>query len=860
METALVVPEQKEHELPCIRFRPPKRPNYGRIGREIILRTNYYRMKIVAEKVQHYSVEMSTTMCSRKTNREIFTRFLATYPDHFADMHPVYDGKENMYTKKLLPLDHQNLSVVLLVPVESGGRPRLVTVSVKWVGEISLMSNDNLKYEAIQVIDTILRHVPSLRYATIGKSFYYKPLPDQGLSLGGGREIWMGYHQSTKLTRKGCMLNVDVSAAAFHTATPVIEFLAKVLDLPEHLRISVMEQGITHSQHHQFSKAIKNLFIELSHFPTRSRIRKVINVTEQPADELIIDKNLPDGSTKRCTVAQHFLEQHRITLQYPHLPCLQVGLIEFPTYFPIEVCILADYQRCVKKLTEGQKSQMIWASAKPAPDRMRAISKQRDALEFEQDPCINDFGINVSSNMTELNGRVLRPPSLIYSDHKSPQNDASKSPTDGAWDMRPYKFLDGIHITCWAIACFAEPKEVHEDCLTRYVHLLRKISQESGVPITEYPVFCKYGHGVEEVELVLRFLKQTYPDLQLVLVILPGKHDFYPEVKRVGDTLLGVTTQCVQAKNVVKTFAKTAANICLKINAKLGGVNCILNPQYRPQIFNESVIFLGCNVTNITVTDTAIQSVVSIVGSMDAHPSKYAATVRVQDQQDLIKDMAAMVKELLLRFHRNTGFKPSRIVVYRDAALESMFHEVLQYELRAIREACKMIENGYEPGITFIAVMKRHHTRLFAKYPMHQTGQSRNIPPGTTVDCVITHPTQFEFFLCSHAGIQGTSRPTRYYVLWDDNKMPADEMQQMTYQLCHTYVRCNRAVSIPAPAYYAILVCTRAKIHLWEREQDREREGGSEDSARLDLSHLARAVQVSTINSKIVHNSKNFRL
>ena len=33
-------------------------------------------------------------------------------------------------------------------------------------------------------------------------------------------------------------------------------------------------------------------------------------------------------------------------------------------------------------------------------------------------------------------------------------------------------------------------------------------------------------------------------------------------------------------------------------------------------------------------------------------------------------------------------------------------------------------------------------------------------------------------------------------------RFEADELQQLTYQLCHTYVRCTRSVSIPAPAYY----------------------------------------------------------
>lgn len=53
------------------------------------------------------------------------------------------------------------------------------------------------------------------------------------------------------------------------------------------------------------------------------------------------------------------------------------------------------------------------------------------------------------------------------------------------------------------------------------------------------------------------------------------------EVKRVGDTVLGMATQCVQVKNVQKTTPQTLSNLCLKINVKLGGVNNILLPQGR---------------------------------------------------------------------------------------------------------------------------------------------------------------------------------------------------------------------------------------------------------------------------------------
>jgi eukaryotic translation initiation factor 2C len=72
-----------------------------------------------------------------------------------------------------------------------------------------------------------------------------------------------------------------------------------------------------------------------------------------------------------------------------------------------------------------------------------------------------------------------------------------------------------------------------------------------------------------------------------------------------------------------------------------------------------------------------------------------------------------MVKELLIQFYKSTHFKPMRIIFYRDGVSEGQFLPVLTYELMAIREACMKLETGYQPGITFVAVQKRHHTRLF---------------------------------------------------------------------------------------------------------------------------------------------------
>jgi hypothetical protein len=58
-----------------------------------------------------------------------------------------------------------------------------------------------------------------MTYTPVGRSFfsapdgYYHP-------LGGGREVWFGFHQSVRPSQWKMMLNIDVSATAFYKAQP----------------------------------------------------------------------------------------------------------------------------------------------------------------------------------------------------------------------------------------------------------------------------------------------------------------------------------------------------------------------------------------------------------------------------------------------------------------------------------------------------------------------------------------------------------------------------------------------------------------------------------------------------------------
>ena len=70
--------------------------------------------------------------------------------------------------------------------------------------------------------------------------------------------------------------------------------------------------------------------------------------------------------------------------------------------------------------------------------------------------------------------------------------------------------------------------------------------------------------------------------------------------------------------------------------------------------------------------------------------------------------------------------------------------------------------------------------------------------------------------------LQGTSHPCHYHVLWDDNRFSADDLQKLSYQLCHSYARCHRSVSYPTPTYYAHHVAFRARFKLQDWEEKRQ--------------------------------------
>jgi len=174
---------------------------------------------------------------------------------------------------------------------------------------------------------------------------------------------------------------------------------------------------------------------------------------------------------------------------------------------------------------------------------------------------------------------------------------------------------------------------------------------------------------------------------------------------------------------------------------------------------------------------------------------------------------------LLNRFKAANGRLPVYIVIYRDGVSEGQFDEVMTMELGKLKESFRSFTNtdgtAYQPKISFLVVQKRNHTRFMPVDARNANRRSGNVMPGTVVDRTITSNILYDFYVVAHQGAIGTSRPVHYYMLYDEIKAPADEVQKMTYFLSYLYPRCTRSISTPPPVMYAHLSAKRARSHIF---------------------------------------------
>ncbi|XP_039797428.1 protein argonaute MEL1-like [Panicum virgatum] len=797
----------------------PARPGFGKLGRRVVVRANHFLVEVADNDICHYNVSISPEPKARRINRVVLSELIKAHGEtSLAHKMPAYDGSMSMYTAGELPFKSMDFVVKL------GRREIEYKVTIRYAARANLYhlqqflngQQRDSPHDTIQALDVVMRESPSLNYVTVSRSFFSKQF-GAARDIGDGLECWRGYYQSLRPTQMGLSLNIDTCSTSFYKSIPAVQFVK------EFLLVTNPRQPFSDRDRLKIKKALRGVRVETTHQQGKKSIYKITGITSVPLEQLSFPCN--DGT--QLTVVQYFEQRYKYRLQYTAWPCLQSGNDSKPIYLPMEVCQIIEGQKYSRKLSDTQVTSILKATCKRPQERENNIIQMVGHNNYSADRLAQVFGITVTNQMANVQARVLPPPLLKY--HESGR-EKTVAPSIGQWNMINKKMVNGGTVNSWTCLSFSRmPRHVVDRICDDLVQMCNSI----GMVFNRKPVIEVQSASPNHIEAALRDVHTRAPNLQLLIVILPDVSSHYGKIKRLCETKLDIVSQCIHPKpNKNKQYFE---NVALKINVKVGGRNTVLERAFEPSgipfVSDVPTIIFGADVTHPVAGEDSSASVAAVVASMDwPQVTTYKALVSAQaHRQEIIQNLfwtatdpekgtpvnGGMIRELLSSFYKRTGRKPERIIFYRDGVSEGQFSHVLLHEMDAIRKACASMQRDYLPPVTFVIVQKRHHTRLFPEVHGRRdlTDKSGNILPGTVVDSSICHPNEFDFYLCSHAGIQGTSRPAHYHVLYDENHFSADALQMLTNNLCYTYARCTRSVSVVPPAYYAHLAAFRARYY-----------------------------------------------
>ncbi|KAJ8625613.1 hypothetical protein MRB53_034143 [Persea americana] len=718
-----------------VRF--PLRPGKGSTGQKCIVKANHFFAELPDKDLHQYDVTITPEVSLRGVNRAVMDQLVKLYRDsHLGRRLPAYDGRKSLYTAGPLPFTSKEFVITLVDEEDGQGGPRRerqFRVVIKLAARADLHHlglflagrQADAPQEALQVLDIVLRELPTTRYTPVGRSFYS---PDLGRrqSLGEGLESWRGFYQSIRPTQMGLSLNIDMSSTAFIEPLPVIDFVTQLLNR------DVSSRPLSDADRVKIKKALRGVKVEVTHRGNMRRKYRISGLTSQATRELTFP--IDDRGTMK-SVVQYFQETYGFVIKHTTWPCLQVGNQQRPNYLPMEVCKIVEGQRYSKRLNERQITNLLKVTCQRPRDRELDIIQTVHHNAYHEDPYAQEFGIRISERLASVEARILPAPWLKYHDTG---REKDCLPQVGQWNMMNKKMVNGGTVNNWM--CINFSRNVQDSVARGFCYELAQMCQISGMVFSPEPILPAYTSRPDHVE---RALKTRYQDamailhpqgkeLDLLIVILPDNNgSLYGDLKRICETDLGLVSQCCLTKHVFKMSKQYLANVSLKINVKVGGRNTVLVDAISrriPLVSDKPTIIFGADVTHPHPGEDSSPSIAAAIFSSFSLIIHYA--------------------DVLLHWADN--------FVIRDGVSEGQFYQVLLYELDAIRRACESLEPNYQPPVTFVVVQKRHHTRLFANNhsDRHSVDKSGNILPGTVVDTKICHPTEFDFYLCSHAGIQ----------------------------------------------------------------------------------------------------------
>ncbi|KAF7359355.1 Protein argonaute-2 [Mycena sanguinolenta] len=739
-------------------------------------------------------------------SRDIIVRLQQQEPRIF---NPVgaFDGKRNLFSFKRYPFASQSFKVRL--DTDGQRQTKAVNVMVTYTREVDLQILRNLRQAPHQQLSSTLNLLNVFVQAQPKKDhlfnatsvFKYNERTIDKLSIAP-LQLWRGVFQSVRPTFDRIVVNVDTTVGV------VVPEESLVWVCQNYLRLRHLDAMTAH-QFRELRLFLRGVKVVANHVGRQEpRTLKIRDLVDDVGAE-VFEKIVRDGNSQhrvRISVAQHFLDTYNMTIRPRTL-----GVKGTRELFPITCCKTVE-QLYRNKLSPDKAAKVLKFGLKNPREKFTDIKTEWAALDHRESEFLRGGGItfSASSNPLEVDGRILEPPKISYgASQYHPKGEIQVLERPGSWNMMEKTLFRPASVSSWVIVDFTQRSNSTK--LTRFLRNLVFAMKNLGMAVSDPQ---QMAGNPQTADRVLTNACGTHKPNLLVVVLNEFDADLYVKVKRFGDIEHGIPTQCIKwNKNrwdaSDRATSQYHANLILKINARMGGVNFV---PPRADVSHPS-------------PQSTLPSVAGVVSSWDPQACRYGASVRLQRSRlEIIEDLEAMVLDALDLFWRKNKCVPQRIYYFRDGVSEGQFEAIFSFENTAILNACREFahfpldehKKKRVPNVAFIVCGKKHHTKFFPRdHSSTDTAGKHNCYAGLVVDRDFSHPHYVDFYLQSQQGLQGTSRPTHFTIL-SETRPSMNLMQALTYALCHCYSRATKSVKIPAPVYYADLICSRAKFHYDE--------------------------------------------
>lgn len=799
--------------------------------RDCRLRVNHFPVAFNPQSIiMHYDVDVKASVPPRKglPPKKISKSDLSMIRDKLCADHPQilpllktsYDGEKNIFSSVPLPEE------TFTVEVSKGEDERAVsyTVTITLVNKLELrklrdyLSGNvySIPRDILQGMDLVVKENPARRTVSLGRCFFPTNPPLIQRDLEPGIIAIGGFQHSLKTTAQGLALCLDYSVLSFRKKMSVLDFLH------DHIR------GFNLAEFRKYKKFVEEVLLGLKVNVTHRRTKQkytIAKLTDKDTRHITFPILDQEGQTppRSTSLLAYFKDKHNYDIQHKDIPALDFGGNK-TNFVPMELCVLVEGQRFPKEYLDKNAAKnlknMCLASPRDRESTIQMMMKSSDG------PCgggiLQNFGMNVNTSMTNVTGRVIGPPMLKLGDPRGKSTPMKLDPEKCHWNLVGKSMVEGKAVECWGILDFTS--DAPNWCKLRgnqFVNNLMDKYRKLGIVMNE-PVWHEYSAmwKLGDYNLLCELLekinekvqKKCRRRLQFLLCVMANKDPGYKSLKWIAETKVGIVTQCCLSGNANEGKDQYLTNLALKINAKIGGSNVELINRL-PHFEDEShVMFIGADVNHPGSRDTNSPSIVAVVATTNwPAANRYAARVCAQEHcTEKILNFGEICLDLVRHYEKLNKVRPQKIVIFRDGVSESQFHMVLGEELKDLKTVFQ--HSNYFPTITLIVAQKRHQTRLFPA-GVREGAPSGNVFPGTVVDTKVVHPFEFDFYLCSHYGSLGTSKPTHYHVLWDEHRFTSDNLQKLIYDMCFTFARCTKPVSLVPPVYYADLAAYRGRLY-----------------------------------------------